>query len=1728
MSVLTLDRDVDLVLTAADKYDAHVALRHATELVTPEFKINVLLSSENRRDKAFTPWLADAKTTNRVRTVSLHGITHSMNSLQILSTVRHASNSNFPNTEDKISDESTSHYASFDMRVAGMMERTLLDSGATCSCISSAFATRMGMYVKPNPHFNKIGGVGGTVSVVGTVDQAVKIGKRQVDQHFLVVEQPVAGYHVLLGQDFMAVNYVSLHFTPTNVRFDIGTGSEKVTFSRKISLLHTASICTVNHVPVSERQEPSQKYLKREWTQAQKDIKCHRQVAYTILLSELLPPDLIDDKCLPSCIRAVLQKHSTPGGTLCGEIPVNTCAKGFQAHIELEPGAGSVNVKQYRLTPLEKAELIAQVNEFIRKGWIELSSSPWSSSVLFIPKPNGKLRFCLDYRRLNQRTVKDSGNIPLMTEMLDELAGARLFSALDLASGYYQLGLDKTSRPLTAFPTPYGLYQWTVMPMGLCNAPAIFQSAMNVILRSHIDAGYCLVYLDDIIIKSKTDAEHAKHIDAVLTSLHKHNLFCQLPKCYWAKSELKYLGHLIDGKGVRPDPAKVATLDRWQPPLKYVESLLNPSITPKERKTYLENIASECRRFLGFMNYFNRFIPRYSELCFCLTNQTHLEPPQWNEECTKAWNQLKSLLSKATLMYHPDFSKPFHVYSDASIRAIGGVLIQNHEGVEQPVAYIARKLTSAEVNYTTTEQEMLAMVYCFTQWRCYLEGTQVILHTDHEPLSWLQSQALLNRRQARWMEYFQRFTYVIAYIKGDKNVVADALTRNLDIEIGMPNNDLPFQSWPHTPLHEVFSLYNSSDRTQSPDFYFKDYISALSTDVVLEFRPSSETVPRCLPGQRRVPVEGHTRMEILLARMCIGFSGGHEKYDGSYLHDRPSLQDSRCIPAPSGTIQGNRQAFKPCILLDPKRWRGASPIMPVQRKHVKWSPMLAAYFPPSICASGHTRRTCAGRQEGVLIQHPPVHRMRVDDLDGRNHPVLQPAYPRTRPGVQQFPPVEQVPRQGRDNRIQPGSLVDSAGSNVGANSSKRTKLPMCSKKSLRKTSVRPVVSKLLDQFENSVPESAPKTSQPGFSRGSDFNARDKTLPVISPEINFMPELESGVEDISPIVFNNDDVTPSSNRKRKLGSQNPISDSSDTELLHTNKTVKTNTAASRNTASHSVPGGEHSSEPDLSLSKYEVLCEELFERIRKALVVDESSNTPEKREQMHLHEHHDLLWKGNLLYIPADVELRQDLLYWHHDVPWCGHLGIEKTIGLIRRTFYWPSIVRDVNKYIQSCFTCQADKPDRRVRRPPLTPLIAPDSCWKILGMDLIDNLPESLCGKYNAIIVFVCHLSKMVRLVRTHSTGLTTRKFAQIFFEEIFPHYGLPESIVSDRGVQWNTEFFRDLCDVADIRLKLSTSYHPQTNGLTERTNEVVETALRHYVSPSHRDWHEKLPFVEFALNNSYKKSIGCTPFQMNRVTLPNTPFESVFKNQIYHAKSGNKPSSECATWLGSSEFSSGTRTALEAASEFQFARRCIQLAKDRMKHNHDKKGVTNHLYSIGDEVWMSMKTLSLRHPSQRGKMVPRFIGPIKVLKMMGPNAVSLDFPDHMNIHSTVSVSLLKPFIRRENQEPPPVQINGVEEFELESISDHFIDPEKSLTSHKRKASLKFKAVWKGSFEDSWHPLDNFENAQLIVAKYITSCVKNVRKKIYKAMGPLAISDVGDANLIKEARALRNESDTDD
>ena len=801
LAAVVLDKDCELVLNDENLHDAHVALRHVSELEHSPFSVRVLLPMTLRKNKAFTPWLGNAVTVNRNYNTELMGKTTSVCAMHISSVKKHI-HSNF-------STNKTKHAASFDFRVGGSYNRILVDSGANCSCITANLVKTLNLPIYPlTIEDENLQGVGGAVKPIGVTTAPIKIGKFQAHQRFIILDGDIAGYQCLLGEDFMIVNSASLVYSPTRISLIIGEDHTKplATITRKLDVsVLTHTTYTDGTIVLPREVEPikldpisfDEKANNLELDDHYRDIAAGFVPAYEITVG-LVDKSEVEVPILSPLIRSILDKHSLPGGTLCGKIPPNTHAVGYRCKILVKPGVEPVCVRQYRMTPLEKAELVNQIDDFIEKGWIELSTSGWSSPVLFIPKPNGKLRFCLDYRRLNTRTEKDSGPIPHQTELLDQLKGAKFFSALDLASGYYQLEMEQESRKYTAFPTPYGLYQWKVMPMGLTNAPAIFQTAMNQILKEHILAGYCLVYLDDIIIKSTTIEEHASHVDAILACLHKHNLFCQLPKCHWAKQTLKYLGHVVSGEGVLPDPAKVSTLTQWTPPLDLIDTLVDNNSSSKEITVYKNQIATECRRFLGFMNYFSRFIPRFSDIAVVLHEQTKKEAPPWSEACTSAWNMLKTLLSRATLMHHPDFALPFHVFSDASIRAVGGVLMQLHDNSLRPIAYIARKMLPAEVNYSTTEQELLAIIFCFGQWRCYLEGSEVVLHTDHEPLTWVKTQVVNkpNRRMSRWLEILSRFHYEIVYIKGDENLIADALTRMLTLP---DMNDAEFPgNWPRS------------------------------------------------------------------------------------------------------------------------------------------------------------------------------------------------------------------------------------------------------------------------------------------------------------------------------------------------------------------------------------------------------------------------------------------------------------------------------------------------------------------------------------------------------------------------------------------------------------------------------------------------------------------------------------------------------------------------------------------------------------------------------------------------------------------------------------------------------------------------------------------------------------------------------------------------------------------
>ena len=515
--------------------------------------------------------------------------------------------------------------------------------------------------------------------------------------------------------------------------------------------------------------------------------------------------------------------------------------------------------------------------------------------------------------------------------------------------------------------------------------------------------------------------------------------------------------------------------------------------------------------------------------------------------------------------------------------------------------------------------------------------------------------------------------------------------------------------------------------------------------------------------------------------------------------------------------------------------------------------------------------------------------------------------------------------------------------------------------------------------------------------------------------------------------------------------------------------------------------------DQPQSSYDRLYHELFERVRVALRTDVATRTPEQRQQLGLAERNGLLWTADkLLYIPHDVALRHDLLHWHHDVPWCGHLGAEATVKLLRTQFWWPQVAQDIQEYVSSCHSCQANKPSRRKARLPLSPLLPAFACWLTMGVDMIVDLPRTLTG-FNAIIVFMCHLSKMVRLVPC-DTKLTTEGFARIFLKEIFPHYGMPLNIVSDRGSQWNSEFFKAICDKLGVRLNLSTAYHPQTNGLVERMNETVSAALRHFVSADHKDWDESVPMIEFALNSMYHKSSQSTAFAMNRICLPRNPFTAL--RQLVEGQT--TATCEAARSLGMPTWNDGVRTVAQALDQYQWAKQCVHAAKDRMKAQHDAKSSAPVEYAPGDLVWFNRKNLHLRHPSRRHKLVPRFLGPMRIVELVGRSAVRLDMPASLHVHPTVSVQLVKPYVPRDGVEPPPLIINGEEEYEIEAITAHNLIVSRS----RKKASLvEFKAVWKGLYEDSWHEFSDFEHSVHKVEQYLRNyCTPRVRKSIYKAI----------------------------
>ncbi len=523
---------------------------------------------------------------------------------------------------------------------------------------------------------------------------------------------------------------------------------------------------------------------------------------------------------------------TTPCKTKATQLPphrTGDCA------IDLQPGSQPPKGRIFPLSQPEAESLKSYIEEELTKGFLRPSTSPASAGFFFVKKKDGGLRPCIDYRGLNDITIKFRFPLPLVPEALEQLREARYFTKLDLRSTYNLIRIREGDEWKTAFSTTTGHYEYLVMPFGLANSPSVFQSFINKVFRDMLNR-WVIVYIDDILIYSTSLKDHIKQVQAVLRRLIDHQLYVKAEKCEFNQESVSFLGYMISSGGVAMEDKKIHNVVNWPQP----------------------TTLKELQRFLGFANFYRRFIRKFSTVAAPLTSMMKKGNQRltWSPAAHQAFRTLKERFTTAPILHHPEPEQEFFVEVDASSTGIGAVLSQRQGDPHKlyPCAFFSRKLNPAEQNYDVGNRELLAMKAAFEEWRHWLEGAKhpFTVLTDHLNLEYLKSAKRLNHRQARWSLFFTRFNFKSTYRPGSQNTKADTLSR----------------------------LYESSTSNPSQELILPPSIilAPIQWDIMTEIPPPAETPPnlpyvpqplrqRVLSLVHSIPSSGHPGITVTLQLM---------------------------------------------------------------------------------------------------------------------------------------------------------------------------------------------------------------------------------------------------------------------------------------------------------------------------------------------------------------------------------------------------------------------------------------------------------------------------------------------------------------------------------------------------------------------------------------------------------------------------------------------------------------------------------------------------------------------------------------------------------------------------------------------------------------------------------------------------------------------------------------------
>lgn len=760
---------------------------------------------------------------------------------------------------------------------SGTTARALIDTGASHSFVSETFIRASGVTLpqggSPPPEVLLASGV--TTGSLGTVTLRVQFKGGFVDRlPCVVLKETLGGVDLILGNTWLNCHRAIINFD--NYTCIINTPTRKIVLKS-----FTAKPARTPAQPIGS------------WAQLKRCLRSGDEI-YCGLTTEIAsePPSLgkPEDVDPPGeHLKTLLEEFEDVfPETLPGLPPDRNIFHTIPMHDHHSPPFKPL----YRLARPELEECKRQVAELLNVGAIRPSASPYGSPILFVKKKDGTMRMVVDYRAVNKLTRQDRYPLPRIDDILDKLQGARYFSSLDLLSGYHQIKLKPEDVEKTAFRTPFGLYEFLVLPFGLTNAPATFQRVMNHIFRDFVAAGFVVIYLDDVLVYSKSSAEHEHHLRMVLSRLRQAQLYAKLAKCSFFKDELAYLGHIVGRHGLKVDPSKVTTVANWPIPTN----------------------VHELRSFLGLANYFRKFVANYSALTAPLTGLTGKKTTWvWNPDHLHSFEEVKKALISAPVLALPDLEKPFVVVADASRFGTGAVLLQE----DRPVAYYSHKMNSAESNYHTTEQELLGVVLALREWRCYLLGSPFTVITDHKANTYFDTQGRLSARQARWAEFLKDFHINWRWEPGSTNI-ADPISRCPTLAVTTrrtlrgalaPHLPQPMADCP--PLEGAMGAAGSADSDPPPNTFVgtQDFLESLLVGYPLDAWLAKRA------NRRKVTLRDGLYWSK--SSLYIPNSGGEE---GVIAHRRENLRNKIIVEHHKTLVTGHNGAAKTLELISRQYW----------------------------------------------------------------------------------------------------------------------------------------------------------------------------------------------------------------------------------------------------------------------------------------------------------------------------------------------------------------------------------------------------------------------------------------------------------------------------------------------------------------------------------------------------------------------------------------------------------------------------------------------------------------------------------------------------------------------------------------------------------------------------------------------------------------------------------------